>query len=101
MQFLVIFTNKPEFATEGVPADFTDRMADDQQQLRRLYADGLLREVWTLDTEERGGAALFEVDSAEQLHEVVATVPFVKIGYNDYQAFPLAPYAGFGPRPSS
>lgn len=99
MQFLVIFNNKPEFAAEGPPADFADRMADDAERLKELYAEGSLRAVWALDRPERGGAALFEADSPEQARDLLATVPLVKIDYNDYELFPLAPYPGFTPRP--
>ena len=95
MQFLVIFTNKPEFAEQGMPADFGERMADDAARLRTLYGQGVLRQVWALDRPEHGGAALLEADSADHARDLLATVPLVKIGYNDYELFPLAPYPGF------
>ncbi len=95
MQFIVIFTNKPRFFTEGMPDDFAERMRDDTAHLRKLYADGIVRDVWTLDTAERGGVALFEADSLSQLETVVADIPFVNIDYNDYEILPLAPYPGF------
>ena len=97
MQFLVIFTNKPEFATDGPPAGFAERMAEDAARLRVLYAEGSLRQVWALDRPEHGGAALLEADSADHARDLLATVPLVKIDYNDYELFPLAPYPGFAP----
>ena len=97
MQFFVIFNNKPEFAVDGPPPDFAERMADDAERLKELYAEGTLRQVWALDRAEHGGAALLEADSAEHAHDLLATVPLVKIDYNDYDLFPLIPYPGFGP----
>ena len=97
MQFLVVFTNKPEFTTAGPPADFADRMAEDAERLEELYSQGALRQVWALDRAEHGGAALLEVDSVEHARDLLATVPLVKIDYNDYELFPLAPYPGFAP----
>ena len=44
---------------------------------------------------ERGGAALLEADSVDHARDLLATVPLVRIGYNDYELFPLAPYPGF------
>ena len=97
MQFLVIFSNKPAFAVDGPPADFAERMADDAERLKELYTEGSLRQVWALDRAEHGGAALLEADSLEHAHDLLASVPLVKIDYNDYDLFPLAPYPGFGP----
>ena len=95
MQFLVIFNNKPEFATAGPPADFAERMAEDAEHLKKLYGEGSLRQVWALDRPERGGAALLETDSPQQAHDLLATVPLVAVGYNDYELLALAPYPGF------
>ena len=95
MQFLVIFNNKPEFATDGPPADFAERMAEDAARLKVLYAEGAVRQVWALDRAEHGGAALLEADSVDHARDLLATVPLVKIDYNDYELFPLAPYPGF------
>lgn len=100
MQFFVIFNNKPEFATDGPPADFADRMADDAERLKELVTEGSVRQVWALDRPEHGGAALLEADSVEHARDLLATVPLVKVDYNDYDLFSLVPYPGFGP-PSS
>ena len=99
MQFLVIFNNKPEFATDGPPADFAERMADDAARLKELYAEGSLRQVWALDTKTKGAAVLFEADSPAGLQKMIDTFPLIKVDYADYQIWPLAPYPAFARQP--
>ena len=95
MQYLVVFTPKEKFATEGKPADFMDLEMKEQAQVQVLYAEGGLRQVWALDTEHRGGAVLFEADSTDHLQQMIDSFPMIKVDYADYQIWPLAPHPAF------
>ncbi len=55
MQYLVIFTPKKKFETDGMPADFMERELQEQAQVRVLYAGGGLRQVWAQVPKTRGG----------------------------------------------
>ena len=95
MQFLVIFTPNKKFETEGMPSDFMEVEIQEQTQVRVLYAEGCLRQVWALDTKTRGGIVLFEAESPEHLQEMIDSFPLIKIDYAEYQILPLAPHAAF------
>lgn len=97
MQYLVVFSNKERFASEGMPTDFKEKMVEDQAQIKKLYAEGTVRQVWALARQDRGGVVLFEANSAEHLQGLIDEVPFVQLDYNDYQILPLDPYPGFAP----
>lgn len=91
MQYLVIFTPKEEFETAGMPADYAVRQLEELAQGRVLYAQGVLRQSWELDTKRHGAACLFEASSTEHLQEMLDSFPHVKNDYVDYQIFPLKP----------
>ena len=95
MQYLVIFTPKLKFQTEGVPEDFPRREQEEEKQAQDLYMDGGLRQVWALATKTRGAACLFEAESPDELQKMIDTFPLIKIDYADYQVYPLAPYPSF------
>jgi len=95
MQYLVVFTPKTKFATDGMPADFMEQELREQRQAQVLYAEGGLRQVWALDTKERGAAVLFEAASPDHLRQMVESFPLIKVDYADYQVLPLAPYPAF------
>lgn len=90
-QYLVIFTTKKKFETEGMPADFKERHQEQLVQGQVLYAQGVLRQSWELDSKQRGAVCIFEADSPEHLQGMIDSFPNVPIGYVDYQAFPLKP----------
>ncbi len=89
MQYLVIFSPKKEFTTNGMPSDFMDKEQREQEQVRVLYATGGLRQVWAQVPRTHGGVILFEADSAEQLHEMINSFPLIKANYADPQIVPL------------
>jgi muconolactone delta-isomerase len=95
MQFFIVFTPKKKFATEGMPADFPDLELQEQAQVRTLYSEGGLRQVWALPPKGRGGVVLFEAASAEHLEQIIQTFPLIKADYADYQVWGLAPYPAF------
>ncbi len=91
MQYLVIFTTKKRFETEGMPPDFKERHMEELRFGQTLYAEGKLRQSWELDMKPHGAACLFEAESPEQLRQMVEGFPNVKIDYVDFQIFPLEP----------
>lgn len=101
MQYLVIFTTKQKFETEGMPADFKERQFEELAQGQALYAQGALRQSWELDMKPHGAACLFEASSPEHLQEMIDSFPHVKNGYADYQTFPLRPDPAYTQKPAS
>lgn len=95
MQYLAIFTPKKKFAAEGMPADFMEMEMKEQTQAQVLYAEGGLRQVWALDTKEKGAAVLFEATSPDHLQRMIDSFPLIEVDYADYQVLPLAPYPAF------
>lgn len=96
MQYLVVFTPKRKFQTDGMPSDFPEMELKEQAQARALYASGGLRQVRALDTKSRGGIVLFEADSLQHLQGMIDSFPLIQVDYADYQILPLAPYPAFG-----
>lgn len=95
MQYLVIFTPKQKFETDGIPSDFQKQELEEQAQAQVLYAEGCLRQVWALDTKTRGAAVIFESESPEHLQKAINSFPLIQVDYADYQILPLAPYPAF------
>lgn len=91
MQYLVIFTTKQKFETDGMPADFKERQLEELAQGQALYAQGALRQSWELDMKPHGAVCLFEAESREHLQPMIDSFPHVKNGYADYQVWPLKP----------
>jgi muconolactone delta-isomerase len=97
MQYLVIFTPKKQFATEGMPSDFMDKEQQEQVQVRELYAGGGLRQVWAQVPRTNGGVVLFEAESSDQLQDMINSFPLIKAHYADPQIVPLQQHAAFLP----
>ena len=101
MQAIVIFSLKKKFETEGIPHDFMEKELKEQAQVRVLYAEGGLRQVWAKVPRTLGGVILFEADSPKHLQQMIDGFPLVKAEYADYQITPLQPHAAFMPNPAS
>jgi len=97
MQYLVIFTPKKQFATEGLPSDFMEKEQQEQAQVRELYAGGGLRQVWAQVPRTNGGVVLFEAESPEHLQGMIHSFPLIKANYADPQIVPLQQHAAFMP----
>ena len=95
MQYLVIFTPKQRFESEGLPADFPKLEKEEQEQARVLYMEDGLRQVWALDTKTKGAVVLFEAESPAGLQKMIDSFSLIKVDYADYQIWPLAPYPAF------
>ena len=97
MQYLVIFTPKKKFASEGLPSDFMEKEEQEQAQVRELYAEGGLRQVWAQVPRTKGGVVLFEADSESHLEKMIHSFPLVKADYADPEIVPLQQHASFMP----
>ncbi len=100
MQYLVVFTPKAKFQTDGLPVDFAQTEAREEEQAKVLYGKGGLRQVWALDTKERGAAVIFEATSRDDLQTMIDSFPLIQVDYADYRVLPLAPYPAFVGQPS-
>lgn len=98
MQFLVLFTPKPQFATDGPPSDFKELHTKELARAKVLYGEGHLRQTWVMGEEKKGAACLFEADSPKHLQEMVDSFPLVEADYADTQIVPLAPDPVFAKR---
>lgn len=96
MQYLVIFTPKHAGSADGPPADFEEQEAKEQRRAKELYKEGGARQLWALDTKDKGAAVLFEALSPEHLQEMINSFPLIQKDYAGYNIHPLAPYPAFG-----
>jgi muconolactone delta-isomerase len=94
MQFLMLGRRVVERFGE---AEFAPLLEPEAEQARRLYADGVFRQVWGRQ-DVPGAAALIEAGSLEEAQRHVASLPLVQRGMLETQIIPLTGYRGFGPR---
>ena len=97
MEYLVIFTPKKEFATQGMPSDFVEKEEQEQAQVRELYAGGGLRQVWAQVPRTHGGVVLFEAVTPADLDKMISSFPLIKANYADASIVPLQHHAAFMP----
>ena len=95
MQYLVVFQPRASFKTEGKPSDYAEVEQAEQVQSKALYKQGVARQIWGLETERKGAAAIFEAPSDADLQRAVESFPMVQKTYVDYQVFPLGPFGAF------
>jgi muconolactone delta-isomerase len=94
MQFLSVSRRRTEaFADE----QFAAMVADEVQQARTLYAEGLIRQIWHR-ADVAGACILLEADTLESARSVLNRLPMVASGMLEVTVIPLKPYAGFCPR---
>jgi muconolactone delta-isomerase len=94
MQFLSVSRRRSESFTD---ADFAALAPDEQEQARRLYAEGVIRQIW--HRADVGGACIVvEADSEAEARERLNSLPMFSRGMLEVTIIPLKPYAGFGPR---
>ena len=95
MEYLVVFQPRESFKTEGKPPGFAEVEQAEQVQAKALYKLGVVRQLWTLTTNRKGAAAIFEASSEEELQKAVKNFPMVQKAYVDCQTFPLGPFGAF------
>jgi hypothetical protein len=97
MQFLMICRRR----IESFPAEEFDKYLDDEaEELRRLYAEGFVRNAWSRN-DVLGAVLQIEADTMEQVEQQVRRLPLVARDMMDLQVIPLKGYRGFGPRYSA
>ena len=78
-------------------ADFDAVIPQETATVRRMYADGAVRQIW-LRGDTRGACFILEAESLPAAEAAVATLPLAQRDMSSFQIVPLHPYGGFGPR---
>ena len=94
MQILAMCRRKTESFTQ---AEFDVVLDDEAEGVRRLYAQGIVRQAWTRE-DVPGACLMLEVESLAQAEAAMATLPLSMRGMLEVQLVPLRGYRGFGPR---
>ncbi|MCC3317034.1 hypothetical protein [Nocardia africana] len=92
MQFMVLSRRRTETFTE---ADFEAVLPAETDHVRRLYLDGVVRQIW-LRGDVAGACFTIEAADAEQANAIVAQLPMAAAGVSEFTVIPLSPYRGFG-----
>lgn len=95
MEILAIVRRRTETFSDD---DFAPVLEPEAEAVRRLYAQGIVRAIWSRG-DTPGGVMLIEADSVEAARAVVASYPLMQKGMLELEAIiPLKGYRGFGPR---
>jgi muconolactone delta-isomerase len=79
-------------------SDFTPELLDaEAEQARRLYAQGIFRQVWGHQS-PAGAVVLIEAESRAAADEALATLPLAQREMLEVEVLAVGPYRGFGPR---
>ncbi len=93
MQFMAVVRR----LTESFPKEKFDALLDDEAEgVRRLYAEGIVRMVWSRE-DVLGACLLLEADSREHAESSLMTLPLFHHKMVEYQLVPMRGYRGFGP----
>ncbi len=92
---MILFTGNPDKAKTPALADLTDV---EFETVRRLYTDGLVRQIW-LRGDVRGACLIVEATSTDEVAAKLNALPLVRAGFlQPPMIVPLRPYSGFAPR---
>lgn len=95
MQVLVVVRRRTERFSDD---EFAPLLEPEAQAIRTLYAQGVVRSVWSRE-DALGAALLLEAESLERAREIVAMFPLVERDMAEVEKIiPLKGYRGFGPR---
>ena len=96
MQVLAIVRRRTETFTDE---QFAPVLEPEAQAVRTLYAQGIVRAIWSRE-DALGGVLLLEVDSPDHAREILFTkLPLVERGMAEVESvIGLKGYRGFGPR---
>lgn len=93
MQFLVM---TQRYTDRFAEAEFAAVIPEETEAVRRLYADGVVRQIWLRD-DVRGAALIVEANSLEAARAVVDALPLAQRAMSSFTVIALKPYGGFGP----
>lgn len=95
MQILVLVRRRTERFSD---AEFEPLLEPEAQAVRALYAQGVLRSVWSRE-DALGAVLLIEADSVDRMPEILSTLPLVQRDMAEVEkVVPMKGYRGFGPR---
>jgi hypothetical protein len=94
MQFLVLSRRRTERFADG---EFDAVLPAETDMVRRLYADGVVRQIWLRDDVAGAGFIIEAADDASA-RGIVDTLPMAATGLSEFTLIPLRPYRGFGPQ---
>ena len=80
-------------------SDFTPELLEEEaERARRLYADGIFRQMWSR-ADHPGAVILIEAGTSDEAQAVLASLPLaVREMLTLDTLVELTPYRGFGPR---
>jgi len=93
MQFMVLSQRRTEEFDE---IDFERVLPDEMARARQLYADGVIRQIWSRD-DRMGSCFLIEAPDTTAAVAIVDELPFARSRLSEFTVMPLRPYRGFGP----
>jgi len=91
MQFLALTRRRTDTFTEAAFAELADA---ESAQARKLYAQGIIRTIYSRG--DLPGAVIFiEAADAEEAAAIAGSLPFAQRNMLDLQIVPLLAYRGF------
>jgi muconolactone delta-isomerase len=94
VQFMVLSARRTE---QFADADFDRVIPEETEQVRMLYVQGVVRQIWLRD-DRPGACFLVEAADVDEARHVVDALPMASCGLSEFTVIPLSPYRGFGPR---
>ncbi len=94
MQFLALLRRRTEAFSD---ADFAPLMDAEAEEARRLYGDGIVRNIWGRG-DFPGAVIQLEADSEEAARTALRRLPLYRAEMLELTLIPLAPYRGFLPK---
>ena len=94
MQFMVTTQRYSDRYSEE---EFAAVLPEETEVARKLYAEGVLRQIWGR-ADGPGACFLLEAASLAEARAAVDTLPLARKEMSEFRIVPLRPYGGFGPR---
>lgn len=95
MQIVAIVRRRTETYSDE---QFAPLLEPEAQAIRTLYAQGIVRSIWSRD-DELGAVVLLEADSLERARDIIGGLPLFEKEMAEIQMLvPMKGYRGFGPR---